>query len=145
MLGETFHEEANQLEKIIQSRSLKKEDQKTKNILASRTFFSALRKFVKKDVVITKKNQGSYQFEVIQDQKSHFWTLNITEKEGVLRKKRNPAPQVSMRISDDNLINLYQNKYLLKELKIQGRIKFEGDKSYQETLIQMLSDFLSKS
>ena len=140
-----IREEANQLEKIIQSRSLKKEDQKTKNILASRTFFSALRKFVKKDVEITKKNQGSYQFEVIQDQKSHFWTLNITEKEGVLRKKRNPAPQVSMRISDDNLINLYQNKYLLKELKIQGRIRFEGDKSYQETLIQMLSDFLSKS
>jgi WS/DGAT/MGAT family acyltransferase len=139
-----IREEANQLEKIIKAKGKKKQDQQEKKVLASAAFFTAFRRYLKKDSAVANKYKGSYLLEVKQGDESHFWTLELSEEGGVLRKKKSSKVDASLLIRDINLIGLHQQKFLLKELTIQGRIKLQGDKKYQQNLMGILSDFLNR-
>ncbi len=139
-----IREEANQLEKIIKAKGKKKKDQQEKKVLASAAFFTAFRRYLKKDSEVSKKYSGSYLLEVKQGQESHFWTLELSKEGGVLRKKKSSEVDASLLIRDDNLIGLHQQKFLLKELTIQGRMKLKGEEKYQQNLLEILSDFLNR-
>ena len=139
-----IREEANELEKIIKKKGKQKEKEVTKTTLESLAFFSAFKRFIKSHPSVVKNYKGLYQFEVKSKDESHFWSLDFTQKEGVLKKKKERKAKASFSISDSNLIALHQHKYLLQELKIQGRMKFEGDKKHQEKLIDILSEFLNR-
>ena len=60
------------------------------------------------------------------------------------KKKKERKANASFKIEDSNLIALHQKKFLLQELRIQGRMKFEGDKKHQEKLMNILSEFLNR-
>lgn len=139
-----IREEANKLEKIIQKRGKQKEKEIAKATLASSAFFSAFKRFIKNNAEIVKKHKGLYQFEVTSKEESHFWSLDFTQDEGVLKKKKERKAKASFSIDDTNLIALHQQKFLLQELVIQGRMKFEGDKKHQDKLISILSEFLNR-
>lgn len=139
-----IREEANALEKIILKKGKQKEKEIAKATLASSAFFSAFKRFIKSNSKIVKKHKGLYQFEVTSKDESHFWSLDFTQTEGLLKKKKERKAKASFSIDDTNLIALHQQKFLLQELIIQGRMKFEGDKKYQDKLISILSEFLNR-
>ncbi|MDO6598819.1 wax ester/triacylglycerol synthase family O-acyltransferase [Tenacibaculum sp. 1_MG-2023] len=139
-----IREEANALEKVILKKGKQKEKEIAKVTLASSAFFSAFKRFIKSNAEIVKKHKGLYQFEVTSKNESHFWSLDFTQKEGILKKKKERKAKASFSIDDTNLIALHQQKFLLQELVIQGRMKFEGDKKHQDKLISILSEFLNR-
>ena len=135
---------ANELEKIIQQKGKQKEKEVAKATLESGAFFSAFKRFLKGNSAIVKKYKGLYQFEVTSKNESHFWQLDFTGKEGILKKKKERKAKASFSIDDKNLIAFHQKKLLLDELKIQGRMKFEGDAKHQKKLTDILSEFINR-
>ena len=136
-----IRESANELEKLIKKRG----KQKTETVVIknkSTPFFTALRRYIKKNPSLVKKYKGIYQIQVTIEQSVESWQVDLSKKEGVLRKKKALKPNASMQINDENLYHLHKGKLLLEELKIQGRIKLEGTKRHQIKWMQFLADFL---
>jgi len=143
LFSKYIRESANELEKHILKKGKKKV---TPNAIKfkSASFFTSLRRFIKKNPKITKTYKGVYHFEVSLQKKVENWTLDFTKKDAVLRKKSPVKPIASLHISDENLFLLHKGKLLLEELKIQERIKLKGTKKQQTQLIQFIAEFLAK-
>jgi WS/DGAT/MGAT family acyltransferase len=138
-----IREAANELEKVIQKRG-KKKNTVAKIKPKSTSFFSALRRYLKKNPSLTKKYKGLYKIQVRLENTEQHWQLDLTKKEGLLRKKDVAKPKATLQISDENLYKLYKGKVLLEELKIQGRIKLQGNEKYTEKLVQFIAEFLAR-
>ena len=66
-----------------------------------------------------------YQFEVTSGKNKAYWMIDLTKKEGVLKKQKGAKATTTVCITDENILHLYKGKLLLEELKIQERIKFQ--------------------
>jgi len=138
-----IRDSANELEKFI----LRKGKTKVAAITVkakSALFFAALKKYLKDNSNITKNYKGRYHFEVTLDEKIENWSLDLSKKEAILKKKNIAKPDASISISDENLFFLYKGKLLLDELKIQQRIKLKGAKKQQLKLMQFIALFLAR-
>lgn len=138
-----IRESANELEKLIQKRG-KKVNATTIVKFKSTTFFNTLKKYIKNNPNSMKNYKGLYQFEVTSGKNKAYWMMDLTKKEGVLKKQKATKPTTSICITDENLLHLYKGKLLLEELKIQERIKFQGPEKQQLKLMQFISHFLAR-
>ena len=138
-----IRESANELEKLIQKRG-KKVDSTTIVKFESTTFFNTLKKYIKNNPNITKNYKGLYRFEVTSGKNKAYWMIDLTKKEGVLKKQKGAKATTTVCITDENLLHLYKGKLLLEELKIQERIKFQGSEKQQLKLMQFISHFLAR-
>ena len=138
-----IRESANELEKRIKKRKKKKVE--VVNVKSkSAPFFSALKRYIKKNPSLVKKYKGIYKIQVTVDASEENWQLDFTKKEGAVQKKNTVKPNATMQIEDENLYLLYKGKLLLEELKIQGRIKLQGNKKGQEKYMQFMAEFLAR-
>jgi len=135
-----IRESANELEKLIKKKGKKKTvtvDIKSK----STPFFTALKKYIKNNPTYKKYN-GLYEIQVNLGVTEESWLVDVTKKEGIVKKKKIVKAKASMQIDDENLYDLYKGKLLLEELKIQGRIKLQGQEKYKTKLMQLMTEFL---
>ncbi len=137
-----IRESANELEKLIKKRGKKKT---TTTIVKSKStpFFTALKKYIK-DNPTQKKFNGLYEIQVNLGDTKESWQLDLTKKEGIVKKQKALKPKATLQIDDENLYDLYKGNLLLEELKIQGRIKLQGQEKYKAKLIQLMTEFLAR-
>ncbi len=139
-----IREEANALEKIIQKKGKQHKKEEVKKGLASKTFFTAFRRYLKNEIIVTDHHRGIYQLEIKQNKEFVHYCLDLSTDRPSLRKKKVTNPDASLQIKDANLMLLFQKKLLVQEVKIQGRIKLSGEEKYQKQLLAILSGFLHK-
>ena len=137
-----MRESANELEKLIKKRGKKKV---ATAIVKSKStpFFTTLKKYIKNNPT-QKKFNGLYQIQVTLDTTEESWQLDLTKKVGIVKKQKALKPKASLQIEDENLYDLYKEKLLLEELKIQGRIKLEGQEKYKAKLMLLMTEFLAR-
>jgi WS/DGAT/MGAT family acyltransferase len=139
-----IRESANQLEDII----LKKKEEKTVDKVIkfkSISFFNAFKKYLKDNTSIDKKLKTIYSFEVHQNTNSAYWSLDFSQKEVSINKKKNAKATSTISINDDILFDVFKGKLLLEELLIQERITFTGPKKDIDAIVKLMSSFLEKS
>ncbi len=137
-----MRESANELEKLIKKRGKKK----TVSVIVkskSTPLFTALKKYIKNNPTL-KKYGGLYEIQVNLGATKENWQLDLTKKEGIVKKQEALKPKASLQIDDENLYDLYKGKLLLEELKIQGRIKFQGQEKYKAKLMLLMTEFLAR-
>ncbi len=137
-----MRESANELEKLIKKRGKKK---MVSVIVKSKStpLFTALKKYIKNNPTL-KKYGGLYEIQVNLGATKENWQLDLTKKEGIVKKQEALKPKASLQIDDENLYDLYKGKLLLEELKIQGRIKFQGQEKYKAKLMLLMTEFLAR-
>ncbi len=137
-----IRESANELEKLIKKRGKKKT---TTAIIKSKSapFFTALKKYIKNNPTL-KKYGGLYGIQVNLANTKEHWQFDLTKKEGIIKKQEALKPKASIQIDDENLYDLYKGKLLLEELKIQGRIKLQGQEKYKAKLMLLMTEFLAR-
>ncbi len=108
----------------------------------SDSVFGAIKRYLKKNPTIHKKYKGIYQLNVKLDTKQANWLIDFTTKEAIVRKRKGSKSHITVEIEDLYLKQLYDKKLLLKELKIQERIKFHGENSYESKFMEFMSQFL---
>ncbi|MCF6347526.1 MAG: wax ester/triacylglycerol synthase family O-acyltransferase [Flavobacteriaceae bacterium] len=135
-------ESANELEKLIKKKGKKKT---VTAIVKSKStpFFNALKKYIKNNPTL-KKYGGLYEIQVNLGTTKESWQLDLTKKEGIIKKLKALKPKASIQIDDENLYDLYKGKLLLEELKIQGRIKLQGQEKHKAKLILLMTEFLAR-
>lgn len=135
-------ESANELEKLIKKKGKKKT---VTAIVKSKStpFFTALKKYSKNNSTL-KKYGGLYEIQINLGNTKEFWQLDLTKKEGVIKKQKVLKPKASLLIDDENLYDLYKGKLLMEELKIQGRIKLQGQEKYKTKLMLLMTEFLAR-
>jgi WS/DGAT/MGAT family acyltransferase len=139
-----IRESANDLEEII----LKRKEQKTapKTIkFDSVSFFNSFRKHLKENKTIDTKVKTIYNFEVHLNTNIANWTLDFSQKEVSLIKKKNAQATCNITINDAILSDLFKGKLLLEELQIQERITISGAKKDTDVLLKLIALFLEKS
>lgn len=141
-----IRESANELEAHITNLSKGKTASKTTTQVKSKStpFFTAFKKYLKDNPKVVKAHKGLYHIEVGVEDRTEGWELDLTKATAVIKKKKNLNPKVLLEIEDDNLFALYKGKLLLKELKIQGRIKITGTVASKTKLLKLLTAFLER-
>lgn len=141
-----IRESANELEAHITNLSKGKTASKTTTQVKSKStpFFTAFKKYLKDNPKVVKAHKGLYHIEVGVEDRTEGWELDLTKATAVIKKKKNLNPKVLLEIEDDNLFALYKGKLLLKELKIQGRIKITGTVASKSKLLKLLTAFLER-
>lgn len=135
-----MRESANELEAHIKNRKNSKPKESKASELKSTAFFTALRKYIKDK----KLYKGVFEFKVMSEETITYWQLNTSKTTPELRKQKPKKATVSMQIHDENLWALYKGSLLFKELKIQGRIQFEGSKAATSKFESLLLDVFKK-
>jgi len=137
-----IRESANELEKLIKKGGKKKT---TTTIVKSKStpFFTALKKYSKNNSTL-KKYGGLYEIQINLGNTKEYWLVDLTKKEGVIKKQKALKPKASLLIDDENLYDLYKGKLLMEELKIQGRIKLQGQEKYKAKLMLLMTEFLAR-
>ncbi|WP_439131882.1 WS/DGAT/MGAT family O-acyltransferase [Polaribacter sp.] len=138
-----IRESANELEEIILSKGKQKETTKVKKS-KSTPFFTAFKKFLNADDNLKAAHIGIYDFELFLGDDFVNYQVTISEKTVSVRKKKASKPLVSIAIDDENLINLYKKKLLLKEVMIQSRLKLTGTKKNTDKFYKLLATFLAQ-
>lgn len=138
-----MRDSANELELLVKQQA-KKATEPTNKTLKSTAFFTALRKYIKDNPKNFKTKQGVYEFVVSLDGNQAYWQLDTTKPIPQLRKQKPSKPIASMQINDENLFALYKQQLWLDELKIQGRITFNGSKSAINAFEKLVLQFLKK-
>ncbi len=138
-----IRESANELEKLIKKRAKQKTPTKILKF-ESVSFFNALKRYFKKNPTIHKKYKGIYQVNVNLDKKQATWSIDLSKKEAVIKKRKSPKPHLIVDIDDLYLKQLYDEKLLFGELKIQKRIKIQGKDLYASKFEGFISQFLTR-
>lgn len=142
-----IREAANELEVLIKKRGKVKPESPKTTKLKSASFFTAFRKYIKENQKLVKSHKGLYEFQVNSEEVQKIWQLDTTKLTPELRKQSRrlgtKKPTASMQIDDANLWALYKGTLLLEELKIQGRIKFNGSKIAIVKFEKLLLHFLN--
>ncbi len=138
-----IRESANELEKFIKKRASKKSPPSVLKF-ESVSFFNAIKRYFKKNPLIHKDYKGIYQFNVNLNKKQANWFIDLTKKEAVIKKQKATKPHLTVEIDDINLKKLYNKELLLGELKIQERIKIQGDDKYELKFMTFIAQFLDR-
>jgi WS/DGAT/MGAT family acyltransferase len=137
---------ANELEVLIKdSKKVKAAEAKKAKVNSKSTvFFSALKRYLKKETKMVATYKGIYHIEVDMGATSECWEINLTGKEAVVKKSKNLDPDTLIAIEDANLYAMYKGTLLFDELKIQRRIKMSGTVANKNKLTNLVKTFLDK-
>lgn len=137
---------ANELEELIMTRAETKvsDKKKTAKKMESSVFFSALKRYLKKENTDVKKYKGIYHINVDMGERSECWEIDLTTLPATVKKTKNLDPKTVLEIEDANLYALYKKKLLFDELKIQQRIKLSGTVGNKGKFTKFLKLFLSR-
>jgi diacylglycerol O-acyltransferase len=137
---------ANELEVLIKdSKKVKTAEAKKAKVNSKSTvFFSALKRYLKKETKMVATYKGIYHIEVDMGATSECWEINLTGKEAVVKKSKNLDPDTLIAIEDANLYAMYKGTLLFDELKIQRRIKMSGTVANKNKLTKLVKTFLDR-
>ena len=138
-----IRESANELEKIILNKQKKNAKPNVEKI-QSKTVFNSLRNFLNANDDIRKKSIGVYEIELNLVTSKVNYIIEILEEKVSIRLKKEEKSNLKIEINDDVLLKLHQNKLLLEEATLQGRIKLTGTKKNKEKFMKLMKDFLNK-
>lgn len=141
-----IRESANELEQLILDREKNKTSDKKEAVQKSKStpFFSALKRYLKKEHEVVKKYRGVYHIEVDMGAHGECWEIDLTSEPATVKKTKNLDPKTLLEIEDSNLYALYNKKLLFDELKIQQRIKLTGTVSDKSKFTKLLKAFLAR-
>jgi diacylglycerol O-acyltransferase len=141
-----IRESANELEVLVKDLAKGKLSSKTvtKVKCKSAPFFTALKRYLKTNEKELKKYKGIYQIQVDCGDSTDGWEIDLTKEVARVKKKKNLDAKVLVEIEDENLFALYKGKFLLEELKIQGRIKISGNALSEAKIMKLFTAFLER-
>ncbi|MEM9361197.1 MAG: wax ester/triacylglycerol synthase family O-acyltransferase [Bacteroidota bacterium] len=141
-----IRQSANELEDLIVKRKKKKarETKEVKQKSLSTVFFSTLKRYLKKETGLVKKNAGIYHINVDMGASSECWEIDLTKVAVTIKKTTKLDPKTVMEIEDANLYALYKKKLLFEELKIQQRLKLSGTVANKRKFTNLIKAFLNR-
>jgi len=141
-----IREAANELESLIKKSKKTKTGDATSTATKSKStvFFNTLKRFAKKEKTSLKKYKGVYHIEVDMGPTSECWLIDLTGAAAIIKKTKEPDPDILMTIEDENLFALYKGKLLFDELKVQRRLKMNGTIANKKKFTALLKAFLDR-
>ena len=138
-----IRESANELEALIISGQKKKSEKDQKQKSESTVFFSALKRYLKKEAKFVEKHKGVYYIEVDMGSSSECWEINLEKEPATVEKTKQLDPKTVLEIEDENLYALYKKELLFDELKVQRRLKLKGTVANKLKLTDLMKAFLN--
>jgi WS/DGAT/MGAT family acyltransferase len=125
-----LRESANELEAAVLAYDTKRKQATEESTYEpeSDQFFDHMKKVIKESPELFSEVSGLMQFHVVGPQDS-FWQMSFRNHPGTVRRGKSKKPDITIKVSDRNLMRIANGDIDIQTAFIQTRLTFQGDTS----------------